>query len=171
MYVTYSDLFTFIMVLVSVATFVCSHNGVHKKQRPALLRRTLSNVFLTIAGKGWTYHPFRLPKSNFIVIFTKNIFLFFIKLHLCVILSQQPKGREHTVSESLERVMLMYVTYGDLFAFVMVLLAVATFVCSHNDIHKKQRPRSDKVGRYSLCLIPPETDSSHYRFGYFMIVL
>ena len=32
---------------------------------------------------------------------------------------------------------LMYVTYSDLFAFVMVLVAVATLVAHLNDKHKK----------------------------------
>lgn len=31
MYVTYSDLFAFVMVIFTVATFICNQNGVHKK--------------------------------------------------------------------------------------------------------------------------------------------
>lgn len=48
-------------------------------------------------------------------------------------------GRAHTICflSLEERSCFMYVTYSDLFAFVMVLIAVATFFNSDNNRHKK----------------------------------
>lgn len=56
---------------------------------------------------------------------------------LCYYDKWQPKRTHPFISNHRKGMVHMYVTYSDLFAFVMVIFTVVTFICNQNGVHKK----------------------------------